>query len=113
MRQGESPKWVIELGPWDLKYADPRAIEAQVLLDITRECIKAQLPSVLDLSNAWTMYFDGSKKYDGAGAGVILISPKGDKLRYVLQMNFKRPTNNEAEYEALLHGMQIAKNYGT
>ena len=58
------------------------------------------------------MYFDWSKKYDGAGAGVILISPKGDKLRYVLQMDFKRPTNNEAEYEALLHGMQMAKNYG-
>lgn len=58
------------------------------------------------------MYFDGSKKYDGAGAGIILISPKGDKLRYVLQMDFKRPTNNEVEYEALLHGMGMAKNCG-
>ena len=43
---------------------------------------------------------------------MILISPKGDKLRYVLQMDFKRPTNNEAEYEALLHGMRMAKNCG-
>ena len=62
------------------------------------------------MSNPWTMYFDGSKKYDGVGAGVILISPKGDKLRYILQMYLKRPTNNEAEYEALLHGMWMAKN---
>ena len=29
-----------------------------------------------------------------------LISPKGDKLKYVLQMNFPTPSNNEAEYEA-------------
>ena len=43
---------------------------------------------------------------------MILISPKGDKFRYVLQMDFKRPTNNEAEYEALLHGMRMAKNCG-
>ena len=41
-----------------------------------------------------------------------MISPKGDKLRYVLQMDFKRPTNNEAEYEALLHDMRMAKNCG-
>ena len=27
-------------------------------------------------------------------------------------MDFKRPRNNEAEYEALLHGIRMAKNYG-
>ena len=80
---GRVTKWVIELGPWDLKYVHPRAIKAQVLLDFTTEWIEAQLPSVPDLSNAWTMYFDGSKKYDGAGAVVIRISHKGDKLRDV------------------------------
>ena len=64
------------------------------------------------MASSWTMYFDGSKKNEGAGAGVILISPKGDKLRYVLQMGFKLPSNNEAEYEALIHGMKMAKALG-
>ena len=64
------------------------------------------------MSNSWTMYFDGSKKNEGAGAGVILISLKGDKLRYVLQMGFELPSNNEAEYEALIHGMRMAKTLG-
>jgi hypothetical protein len=32
------------------------------------------------LSSVWTMYFDGSKRIQGAGAGVVLISPQGDKL---------------------------------
>ena len=58
------------------------------------------------------MYFDGSKKFMSAGAGVVLISPKGDKLKYVLQMDFPTPSNNEAEYEALIHGMRMAKNCG-
>ena len=38
----------------------------------------------------------------------MLISPKGDKLKYVLQINFEKASNNEAEYEALLHGMRMA-----
>jgi ribonuclease HI len=58
------------------------------------------------------MYFDGSKRIQGAGAGVVLISPQGDKLKYVLRMSFPQASNNEAKYEALLHGMKIAKACG-
>jgi ribonuclease HI len=46
------------------------------------------------------MYFDGSKRVQGTGAGVVLISPQGDKLKYVPQMSFSQASNNEAEYEA-------------
>ena len=42
----------------------------------------------------------------------MLISPKGAKLKYVLQINFSHASNNEAEYEALLHGMRMAKTCG-
>ena len=55
------------------------------------------------------MFFDGSKRQQGAGAGVVLISPKGTKLKYVLQINFSHASNNEAEYEALLHGMRMTR----
>jgi ribonuclease HI len=58
------------------------------------------------------MYFDGSKRVQGARAGVVLISPQGDKLKYVLRMSFLQASNNEAEYEALLHGMKMAKACG-
>jgi ribonuclease HI len=56
------------------------------------------------------MYFDGSKRIQGAG--VVLISPHGDKQKYVLRMSFPQASNNEAEYEALLHGMKMAKPCG-
>jgi ribonuclease HI len=53
------------------------------------------------------MHFDGSKLLHGSGAGVTLKSPKGDELSYVLQIHFPI-----AEYEALLHGLRIAKEIG-
>jgi hypothetical protein len=58
------------------------------------------------------MYFDGSKRVEGARAGVVLISMQGDKLKYVMRMSFPHASNNEAEYEALLHGMRMAKACG-
>jgi ribonuclease HI len=70
------------------------------------------MPELPDLSNSWTIYVDGSKRISGAGAGVVLVSPQGDKMWYVLCMHFTNPLNNEAEYEAILHGMRMAKAYG-
>jgi ribonuclease HI len=58
------------------------------------------------------MYFDDSKRIQGTGAGVVLISPQGNKLKYVLQMSFPQASNNEAEYEVLLRGMKMAKACG-
>ena len=53
------------------------------------------------------MYFDGSLKLGGAGAGVLIISLDGKQLKYVLHILWPA-TNNEAEYEALLHGLRVA-----
>jgi ribonuclease HI len=57
------------------------------------------------------MYFDSSLKLVGAGAGVLLISPTSEQLKYVLQI-FWKVSNNEAEYEALLHGLHLAASLG-
>jgi ribonuclease HI len=57
------------------------------------------------------MYFDGSLKLEGAGAGVLLISPTAEQLEYILQI-FWKVSNNEAEYEALLHGLRLAASLG-
>jgi ribonuclease HI len=57
------------------------------------------------------MYFDCPLNLEGAGAGVHLISPTGEQLKYVLQI-FWKVSNNEAEYEALLHGLRLATSLG-
>jgi len=57
------------------------------------------------------MYIDGSLKLDGGGAGVLFISPKGEQLKYILQVLWK-VSNNKAEYEALLYGLRLAISLG-
>jgi ribonuclease HI len=52
------------------------------------------------------MYFDGSLKLGRAGLGVLFISPEGKQLNYVLQILWQA-TNNEVEYEALIHRLHI------
>jgi ribonuclease HI len=109
---GRVSLWGIELSPLDITYKKRKAIKSQVLPDFTADWLELQNTGPPDLSSVWTMYFNGSKRVQGAGAGVVLLSPQGDKLKYVLRMSFPQASNNEAEYEALLHGMKIAKACG-
>jgi hypothetical protein len=39
------------------------------------------------------MYFDGSLNLEGAGADVLFISPQGDHLKYILQIQYKASNN--------------------
>jgi hypothetical protein len=55
------------------------------------------------------MYFNRSYTLKGAGASVMLIPPKGDILKYVIQLKFPA-TYNIAEYEGLVTGLRLAKD---
>src|SRR3954464_2217248 len=62
----------------------------------------------------WIMYFDGAFSLQGARAGVLLVAPTREHLKYMIQMHFPREvsTNNTAEYEGLLAGLRIAVDLG-
>ena len=107
---GRVAKWAIELLPLDIKFEAKKAIKSQAIADFLAEWIEQQQPTQVH-SEHWTMFFDGSKMLNGSGAGVVLVSPRGDKLRYVLQIHFDS-SNNEAEYEALLYGLRMAISLG-
>ena len=101
-------KWAIELAPYTIFYQPHTAIKSQALADFLVDWAETQyLPPAPD-STHWRMHFDGSKMHTGLGAGTILTSPKGDKLKYTLQINFAA-SNNVAEYEVLILGLRLAK----
>ncbi|XP_059630097.1 uncharacterized protein LOC132273081 [Cornus florida] len=54
----------------------------------------------------WILIFDGSSTADGAGAGIVIISPAGRKASFSFFLDFKC-SNNQAEYEALIIGLEI------
>ena len=53
------------------------------------------------------MYFDGAARHDGSGAGVVFVSP--EKHVFVLT---QLCSNNMAEYQALILGLQMAIEIG-
>ena len=54
---------------------------------------------------------DGSSNQQGSGAGVVLERPNGLLIEKALRFAFKA-SNNQAEYEALIAGMLLAKDMG-
>ncbi|XP_075653832.1 uncharacterized protein LOC142624181 [Castanea sativa] len=57
------------------------------------------------------MYTNGSSNRQAGGAGVVLQSPEGDEIECMVCLDFPI-TNNEAEYEALIAGLDLAKAVG-
>jgi ribonuclease HI len=62
-------------------------------------------------SSTIEIYFDGSLKLGRASAGILFTSLDGKQLKYVLQILWQA-TNNEAEYEALIHGLWVDISLG-
>ena len=42
------------------------------------------------------------------GASIVLISHKGERMKYILQLHLEGAMNNIDKYEALLNGLQTA-----
>lgn len=42
---------------------------------------------------------------------MLIINPEGDEMDYAIKLGFKA-SNNEAEYEALIHGLELARERG-
>nr|XP_009773112.1 PREDICTED: uncharacterized protein LOC104223381 [Nicotiana sylvestris] len=53
------------------------------------------------------MYFDGIAHREGAGAGIVFITSQGEVLPYSFTLT-QRCSNNVAEYQALILGLEMA-----
>ncbi|KAI5323669.1 hypothetical protein L3X38_032741 [Prunus dulcis] len=116
----------IELSQYDLFYRPKIAIKAQALADFVakftpsaeeeklvdkkKESSKADLTSAepSQLRDMWQLLVDGASNQKGVGAGVVITTPDGTLLEQDIMLGFPA-SNNEAEYEALLTGLHLAK----
>ncbi|KAJ9538340.1 hypothetical protein OSB04_031073 [Centaurea solstitialis] len=116
---GRLAKWSIYLSGFDLTYKPRTAIKSQALADFVAEFSpEVEQPSHDEINNVmiqdnqlWTLYVDGSSNIRGSGLGIVLKSSHGGNMVYSIRCEFKA-TNNEAEYEALIAGLEIAYNSG-
>jgi hypothetical protein len=108
---GKIVKWVIELSIYDIVYKPRITIKAQSLSDFMAEWTEIQTPPKEKELEYWTINFNEPLQLQGAGAGILVKSLKGESFKYVLQMHFLA-SNNTAEYEVLFHGLRIATALG-
>jgi ribonuclease HI len=110
---GNIAKWAVELAEFELDFVSHHAVKSQVLTDfIVNWTPPTSHSGALEHSELdprapvftrphWTLFFDGSSHKQGAGVGVLFLTPDGEPFKYMVHLDFKA-TNNMVEYEALL-----------
>ncbi|XP_072066966.1 uncharacterized protein [Arachis hypogaea] len=95
---GRMLAWSIELSQFEIKFEPRNAIKAQAMADFIAEMTPGnQAPE------SWKLHVDGSSNATSGGAGVIIEQ----SVRYEFPVS-----NNQAQYEALLAGLALAKDVG-
>ena len=82
---GRLVQWAIELGQFDIEYWPQVVIKAQVLADFIVEFTYPQEEEETQ-KKTWTVQIDGSATKKVRGADVVLISPEGEILKYVIRL---------------------------
>ena len=104
---GRLALWAIELSEFDIQYRPRIAIKGQVIADFIAEFTHDEDKGAEEPSQ-WSMHTDGSSNRQVEGAGVVLLSPEGDVVECMIHLDFPT-TNNEAEYEVLVAGFDLAR----
>ncbi|XP_075659004.1 uncharacterized protein LOC142628851 [Castanea sativa] len=104
---GRMALWAIKLSKFDIQCCPPTAIKGQVVSDFTVEFTNAEGPGVGEYPQ-WNIYMDRSSNRQAGGLGIVLRSPEGDEIECMVRLDFPT-TNNEAEYEALVARLDLAK----
>ncbi|XP_070009425.1 uncharacterized protein [Nicotiana sylvestris] len=55
----------------------------------------------------WTLFTNGASNVKESGLGIVLKPPTGGMIRQFIKTT--KLTNNEAEYEAMIAGLELAK----
>jgi hypothetical protein len=102
-------QWAVEIGQYDIEFVPRWVIKCKALANFIMKWTDLGLRGIDELPDHWVMYFDGSYTLKGVGAGVVLIPPEGDILKYAIQLELL-VTNNIAEYNGLVTGLRLAKD---
>ncbi|KAL0348138.1 UNVERIFIED_CONTAM: hypothetical protein Sangu_1041600 [Sesamum angustifolium] len=103
-------KWVIELSEYEISYLSLTTIKAQALIDFVSKMANTS-PSTSTNEEVWLLHVDGSTTFQGSGAKIVITSPQGEDMEFVVRLNFKA-SNNNVEYEALEKGTRIPHKVG-
>ncbi|XP_057740563.1 uncharacterized protein LOC130957736 [Arachis stenosperma] len=100
---GRMLAWSIELSQFQVRFEPRNAIKAQALTDFI-----AEMTPTKPTPEPWKLHVDGSSNSTHGGAGIILENQNGIIIEQSIRYDFP-VSNNQAEYEALLAGLTLAR----
>jgi len=111
---GKMVKLSVKLSAFDMEYEPRNAIKSQAIADFVADFssdilgeVESEVRQLNENLEKWTLYTEGASNARGTGLGILLKSPQGDKIPHSIRCAFQA-TNNEAKYEALIIGLQLA-----
>ena len=107
---GRLMKWAIELSEFDIRYKPRTVVKGQILVDFIIEFTPAQSIEATQLAPdlpIWKLSVNRAANAEGSDARLILTSPNGIDMEYTLKFGFQA-SNNKAEYEAVIAGLNLA-----
>ncbi|XP_049356393.1 uncharacterized protein LOC125821006 [Solanum verrucosum] len=111
-------RWYLQFQQFEIVYVPQKAVKGQALADFLADHpipddweLNDELPDedamVVEVQPPWKMYFDGASHREGAGAGVIFVTSREEILPYSFTLT-QCCSNNIAEYQALILGLEMA-----
>ena len=130
---GRIARWQMLLSEYDIMHVTQKAIKGSVLADhLAHQPVEDYQPIHFDFPDEdimvvkddevigddegpepgarWMLAFDGASNAMGHGVGAVLISPKDGYIPFTARLCFDC-TNNMAEYEACILGLEAAIDY--
>ena len=114
---GKISRQLVLLTEFDIEYITTKVIKGRAFAEFLalnavegKEQQNLEFPDenlALIECREWKLYFDGAVNNRGAGLGVILVTPEGETIHMAKKLDFK-VTNNMAEYEACIYGVEAA-----
>ncbi|CAL2228300.1 unnamed protein product [Prunus armeniaca] len=134
MLRGRIGKWTLAFTEFAFRYVPQKAVKGQAVADFLADHPGEEIENMdyLDIANIdmltrahtclnnpiylvhltpWKLYFDGSKTDIVSEAGIVLEEPLKIRYCYSFQLDFQC-TNNKAEYEALIIGLEMLVELG-
>ena len=120
---GRLGKWALLLQEFEIIYVQQKAVKGQALANFLADHpipddweLFDDLPNeevmLIEISQTWKMFFDGAAQCSGAGARVVFVTLEGDVLPYAFTLT-ECCSNNVAEYQALILGLEMAMDAKT
>ncbi|CAN6583835.1 unnamed protein product [Malus baccata var. baccata] len=120
MLMGKIGKWILALSEFSFQYIPQRAVKGQAIADFLAEHQESQdeiinIPGTLEVTSIWispSKDISGKDEWKASGAGIVIVKPQEVYHYYSFLLDYQGNTNNRAEYEALIIGLEILMDLG-